>query len=58
MTTFTIPSNPDEADALAAELGTLATATEWKRAAIVYSRVRVQDSPGRPSAENVKSGNY
>jgi hypothetical protein len=51
--TFTIPSDPDKADHLATELGELATATEWKRAALVYARVRVQDSAGRPSGEKV-----
>jgi hypothetical protein len=46
---FTIPADPDQADALAGELGELATATEWRRAAIVYSRVHVRDSQGRPT---------
>lgn len=46
--TFTVPADPAAADAMAGELGALATATEWKRAAIVYARVRVQDGQGRP----------
>ena len=46
---FTIPADPDQADALAGELGELASATEWRRAAIVYSRVHVRDSQGRPT---------
>lgn len=46
---FTIPADPDQADALAGELRELATATEWRRAAIVYSRVHVRDSQGRPT---------
>jgi hypothetical protein len=53
--TFTIPSDAGEADALAGELGALATATEWKRAAIVSARVEVQEGPGRPTGENVRS---
>lgn len=52
---FVIPSDPGRADALAGELGELATATEWKRAAIVYARVQVYDNQGRPSAEKVNS---
>jgi len=46
---FTIPADPDQADALAGELGELASATEWRRAAIVYPRVHVRDSQGRPT---------
>jgi hypothetical protein len=52
---FTIPVDPHAADRVAGELGELATATEWKRAAIVYARVRVQDSQGRPPTETVRS---
>jgi hypothetical protein len=52
-TAFSIPSDPDKADHLATELGELATATEWKRAALVYARVRVQDSAGRPPGKKV-----
>jgi hypothetical protein len=46
MTTFTIPVDPTKADDLATELGELATATEWKRAAIVYARVQVGQHGG------------
>ena len=46
---FTIPADATAADSMAGELGEVATATEWKRAAIVYARVRVQDGQGRPS---------
>jgi cell division septum initiation protein DivIVA len=53
---FTIPADPGKADQLAGELGELATAAEWKRSAIVYARVRVQDEPGRPTAEKANSG--
>ncbi|MGZ4524859.1 MAG: hypothetical protein ACXVX7_00080 [Mycobacterium sp.] len=53
--TFAIPGDPGDADAMLGELGELATATEWKRAAIVYARVWVQESPGRPRAENATS---
>jgi hypothetical protein len=53
---FTLPASAAEADALANELGVLATATEWKRSAVVYSRVRVEDGPGRPPAEKANSG--
>lgn len=49
--TFTLPSTPSDADNLATELGELATATEWKRAALVYARVRVQGRDGRPVKE-------
>ena len=49
---FTIPAKPAEADALAGELGELATATEWKRAAIVYARVKVGDHGGDRSKIN------
>lgn len=53
---FTIPADPKTADGMAGDLGELATATEWKRAAIVYARVRVQDCRGRPAeAEKVAS---
>jgi hypothetical protein len=54
MSTFTIPSDPDKADHLATELGELATAAEWKRAALVYARVRVQDSAGGDPATRAK----
>ena len=50
---FTIPATASSADKLADELGGIATASEWGRSAIVYSRVRVQESQGRPS-EKVK----
>jgi hypothetical protein len=50
---FDIPPDPSAADGLAGELGELATAAEWKRAAIVYARVRVQDCQGRPAGETV-----
>jgi hypothetical protein len=53
---FRIPSDPASADQLASELGELATATEWKRAALVYSRVRVQEGQGRPTSEKAKFG--
>jgi hypothetical protein len=53
--TFTIPVDPAAADAMAGELGELATATEWKRAAIVYARVRVQEGQGRPPAAEMVS---
>jgi DNA N-6-adenine-methyltransferase (Dam) len=54
--TFAIPRDPHQADRLAGDLGVLATATEWKRAAIVYSRVRVQEGQGRPiAAEKAKT---
>ncbi len=53
--TFTLPIDPASADGMAGELGQLATAAEWKRAAIVYARVQVQDGPGRPSGETVNS---
>jgi hypothetical protein len=51
---FRLPATAAEADKLVAELGQLATATEWKRAAIVHARVHVTDSPGRPT-EKVNS---
>jgi hypothetical protein len=47
--TFTIPTDPSKADGLAGELGELATACEWKRAALVYARVQVRDRQGRPT---------
>ncbi len=50
---FTIPADPDQADALAGELGELATATEWRRAALVYSRVHVRDSQGGPQKRSL-----
>jgi hypothetical protein len=53
---FTLPATPDEADDLASELGELATSAEWRRAAIVFARVRVQEGPGRPTAEKASSG--
>jgi WhiB family transcriptional regulator, redox-sensing transcriptional regulator len=43
---FTIPADPTDADHLAGELGELATACEWKRAAIVYARVQVSEHGG------------
>jgi hypothetical protein len=49
---FVIPGKAAEADALAGELGELATAVEWKRAAIVYARVRVGDHGGDRSKIN------
>lgn len=52
---FTLPAKPADADNLATQLGQVVTATEWKRAAIVYARVRVQDSQGRPAKEKVKT---
>jgi DNA N-6-adenine-methyltransferase (Dam) len=54
VSTFVIPRDARKADNLAGELGELASATEWKRAAIVYARVQVRDHQGRP-AEKVKS---
>jgi hypothetical protein len=39
--TFTIPATPAEADKLAGELGEVASAYEWARAALVYCRVFV-----------------
>jgi hypothetical protein len=53
--TFTIPGDPRDADAMLGELGELATATEWQRAAITYARVRVQEGQGRPTAEKATS---
>lgn len=53
--TFTISADPVAADKAVGELGELATATEWKRAAIVYARVHVRDSQGRPPGEKVKT---
>lgn len=53
--TFTIPADPGDADAMLRELGDLATATGWKLAAVVYALVRVQESPGRPRAEKASS---
>jgi hypothetical protein len=55
MSEFIIPGDAAKADTLASELGELATAIEWKRAAIVYARVRVQDSQGRLAGEKVKT---
>jgi hypothetical protein len=49
---FVIPAKGADADKLAGELGELATATEWKRAAIVYARVLVRDHPGRPGEKD------
>ena len=43
---FTIPRDPRQADALASDLGVLATATEWQRSAIVYARVHVGQHGG------------
>lgn len=51
---FTIPADASAADTLAGQLGALATATEWQRAAIVSARVEVQDGPGRPTGEKAK----
>jgi hypothetical protein len=56
-TVFTIPPNPDKADALLGELGEMATATDWKRAAIVYARTR-QGMPGRPSQELADNSHF
>jgi hypothetical protein len=53
VTTSVIPADPQKADGLADELGQLATAAEWKRAALVYARVKVQDSQGRPTTKKV-----
>jgi hypothetical protein len=53
---FTIPRDPRKADELAGELGALATAVAWQRAAIVYARVRVQEAQGRPTAKKANSG--
>ena len=52
MTTFSIPSDPDQADDLASELGELASAAEWKRAALVYARVHVSTHGGDRSKVN------
>ncbi|SPM43590.1 Mycobacterium numidiamassiliense ORFan [Mycobacterium numidiamassiliense] len=46
---FVLPATAAEADQLNGELGQLAMAVEWKRAALVYARVYVADSPGRPT---------
>jgi len=51
--TFTLPASIAEADRLAADLGSLAHATGWKLAALVYARVRVQEQHGRPRTETV-----
>jgi hypothetical protein len=48
-TSFVVPAKPGDADKLAGELGELATACEWKRAAIVYARVRVSEHGGHRS---------
>jgi hypothetical protein len=53
---FIIPADPREADRLCGQLGELATAVGWKRSAITFARLRVQDEPGRPTAEMAKSG--
>lgn len=39
MTAFVLPDSPDAADAALDGLGALATATEWRRSAIVHARV-------------------
>lgn len=53
---FKIPATAVAADKLSIKLGEEATAREWKRAAMVYARVRVQAEQGRPSdEEKVKS---
>jgi hypothetical protein len=54
MTTFKLPDTAREADSLADELGALATATEWQRAALIYSRVIVQEGQARPTGKKVK----
>jgi hypothetical protein len=54
---FVIPAKAADADALAGELGGLATAVEWKRAAIVYARVLVREHAGRPE-EMLKTAHY
>jgi hypothetical protein len=51
--TFTLPSTATEADGLASDLGVLATATEWKRAAIIHARVTVRDRRGRPDGQKL-----
>jgi len=51
--TFTLPTSGAEADRLAADLGTVANATGWKLAALIYARVRVQEQNGRPRTEKV-----
>jgi len=51
--TFILPASGAEADRLAADLGTVAHATGWKLAALVYARVRVQEQHGRPRTETV-----
>lgn len=48
---FVIPASPNEADDLSAELGEIATAAEWKRAALVYARVRVTANGGDRRSE-------
>ncbi len=49
---FIIPAKPSDADGLANELGVIATATEWKRAALVYARVTVGEHGGDRSKVN------
>lgn len=52
MTEFQIPVNAADADGLADELGQIAAALEWKRAALVYARVKVGDHGGDRSKIN------
>jgi hypothetical protein len=51
--TFTLPSTAAEADTVVDSLGVLATATEWKRAAIIHTRVTVRDRRGRPNGQKL-----
>jgi hypothetical protein len=51
---FEIPDDADDADELCMELGDIASATEFKRAALVYARVRVSSHGGDRSKS--KSG--
>lgn len=48
MSAFTLPTDIDAAAASLGRLGELATATEWKRAAIVATFVRTDSKGGRP----------
>lgn len=50
--TFRIPAESDDADELAGELGQLVRSTEWKRAALIYARVRVGTHGGDRSKIN------
>src|SRR5690242_9875076 len=55
---FLVPPSATEADQRARLLGEIATAIDWKRAAIVYARVRLHPRQGRPKTENLKSEDF